>query len=284
MLKVLHGADFHLDAPFRALPPEKAAQRREEQRDLLLRLADTVREQGVELVLLAGDLLDSEQIYGETAQLLARALGSMGVPVFLAPGNHDFWSPRSPYARIQWPENVHIFHSSQVEAVPLPRLGCTVYGAAFTAPARADRVLEGFRAEGEGLRLMVLHGSTEPTDRYGPVPAADIAASGLDYLALGHVHTASGLNRTGDTWCAYAGCQEGRRFDTVFLDPPYRLGLEQKTLAGLCRGGLLQEDAWIIVEAALETDSSWAEDLGLAVIREKRYKTNKHVFLSQDTE
>ena len=78
--------------------------------------------------------------------------------------------------------------------------------------------------------------------------------------------------------------QEGRRFDTVFLDPPYRLGLEQKTLAGLCRGGLLQEDAWIIVEAALETDFSWAEDLGLAVIREKRYKTNKHVFLSQVTE
>lgn len=227
MLKVLHGADFHLDAPFRALPPEKAAQRREEQRSLLLRLADTVREQEIELVLLAGDLLDSGQIYGETAQLLAQALGSVGVPVFIAPGNHDFWSPRSPYARIQWPENVHIFHSPQVEAVPLPRLGCTVYGAAFTGPARADRALEGFRPQGEGLHLMVLHGSTEPTDRYGPVPAGDIAASGLDYLALGHVHTASGLNRTGDTWWAYPGCPEGRGFDETGDKGVYCLNIDK---------------------------------------------------------
>ncbi len=256
MLKVLHGADFHLDAPFRALPPEKAAQRREEQRDLLLRLADTVREQGVELVLLAGDLLDSEQIYGETAQLLARALGSMGVPVFLAPGNHDFWSPRSPYARIQWPENVHIFHSSQVEAVPLPRLGCTVYGAAFTAPARADRVLEGFRAEGEGLRLMVLHGSTEPTDRYGPVPAADIAASGLDYLALGHVHTASGLNRTGDTWWAYPGCPEGRGFDETGDKGVYCLEIDKgqvrETFLPLCRRRYVEKEADLAGRPAAE--------------------------------
>ena len=31
MVKVIHGADFHLDAPFAALPPERAAQRRAEQ-------------------------------------------------------------------------------------------------------------------------------------------------------------------------------------------------------------------------------------------------------------
>ena len=32
MLKIIHGADFHLDAPFAALSPEQAAQRRAEQR------------------------------------------------------------------------------------------------------------------------------------------------------------------------------------------------------------------------------------------------------------
>ena len=209
-----------------------------------------------ENVVLAGDLLDSEQIYGETAQLLARALGSMGVPVFLAPGNHDFWSPRSPYARIQWPENVHIFHTAQAEAVPLPRLGCTVYGAAFTAPARADRVLEGFRAEGEGLRLMVLHGSTEPTDRYGPVPAADIAASGLDYLALGHVHTASGLNRTGDTWWAYPGCPEGRGFDETGDKGVYCLEIDKgqvrETFLPLCRRRYVEKEADLAGRPAAE--------------------------------
>ena len=35
MLKIIHGADFHLDSPFAGLAPERAAQRREEQRALL---------------------------------------------------------------------------------------------------------------------------------------------------------------------------------------------------------------------------------------------------------
>ena len=39
MLTIIHGADFHLDAPFAALPPDKARARRAEQRELLDRLA-----------------------------------------------------------------------------------------------------------------------------------------------------------------------------------------------------------------------------------------------------
>lgn len=38
MLTFLHAADFHLDSPFHALPPEQAAERRQEQRQLLTRL------------------------------------------------------------------------------------------------------------------------------------------------------------------------------------------------------------------------------------------------------
>ena len=134
MLKVLHGADFHLDAPFRALPPHKAAQRRAEQRELLGRMAETVRSEGVDLVLLAGDLLDSDQIYGETAQILAQSLEHMKVPVLVAPGNHDFWSARSPYARISWPENVYIFHTAHIEGVKLEKLGCTVLVSSHLLP------------------------------------------------------------------------------------------------------------------------------------------------------
>ena len=44
MLKIIHGADFHLDSPFSGLTPERAAQRRGEQRELLGRLADLARE------------------------------------------------------------------------------------------------------------------------------------------------------------------------------------------------------------------------------------------------
>ena len=214
MLKLIHGADFHLDAPFAALPADKARQRRAEQRELLGRLADLAEGEGAHLVLLSGDLLDGGETYQETVEALARTLGEIRVPVFIAPGNHDWYGPRSPYAGTVWPDNVHIFTSGQVEAVELPELGCVVHGAAFTAPQADRSPLAGFSAPRDGrIHLMVLHGEVGGQGRYGPVDPADIAASGLAYLALGHVHACSGLQRTGETFWAYPGCPEGRGFD-----------------------------------------------------------------------
>ena len=84
MLKLIHGADLHLDSPFSGLTPEQAARRREEQRELLDRLARLARDKQADLVLLAGDLLDSQRCYRETAQALARALGDIPCPVFIS--------------------------------------------------------------------------------------------------------------------------------------------------------------------------------------------------------
>ena len=214
MLKLIHGADFHLDAPFAALSTDKARQRRAEQRQLLVRLADLVEEEQAQLVLLAGERLDGGQAYQETVELLAHALGQLKVPVFIAPGNHDCYGPRSVYAGTFWPDNVHIFSSVGIESVELPQLNCVVHGAAFTTPQADRSPLMGFTAPADGRRhLMVLHGDVDGKGRYGPIAPADIAASNLDYLALGHVHTCSGLQKAGETWWAYPGCPEGRGFD-----------------------------------------------------------------------
>ena len=214
MLKIIHAADLHLDSPFAGLSPEQAALRREEQRGLLARLADLANEEQADLVLLAGDLLDGERVYRETADLLARTLGRIKAKVFISPGNHDPYEAGSPYAQPIWPDNVRIFTSPRPEAVPLPELGCTVYGAAFTQEQQEDNPLSGFSATGDGLNLMVLHGNTQGRD-YAPISPADIAASGLDYLALGHIHQPSGLQKSGHTYWAYPGCPEGRGFDEL---------------------------------------------------------------------
>ena len=108
-IKLLHAADLHLDSPFEALPAGKAAIRRREQRELLDALARLAASERVDLVLLSGDLLDSSSTYFETGESLIQALRSIPAAVFIAPGNHDFYSPKSPYARLQMPENVHIF-------------------------------------------------------------------------------------------------------------------------------------------------------------------------------
>lgn len=67
-LKILHAADLHLDSPFEGLGAGKAAIRRKEQRELLNRLAELAVSEQVDVVLLAGDLLDSGNTYYETGR------------------------------------------------------------------------------------------------------------------------------------------------------------------------------------------------------------------------
>ena len=70
-------------------------------------------------------------------------------------------------------------------------------------------------------------------------------------------------------------------FDIIFMDPPYDRGLERKVLNYLSGSGLVYDDTTIIIEASRETDFSYVEALGFTVIREKIYKTNKHVFIEK---
>ena len=71
-------------------------------------------------------------------------------------------------------------------------------------------------------------------------------------------------------------------FDYIFMDPPYQSGMEQEVLIYLAGSGLLKEDGVIIIEAAADTDFSYVSGMGLKVIREKKYKTNKHIFVTKE--
>lgn len=215
MIKFLHAADLHLDSPFRALPPEKAAARRTEQRQLLEDLVELCNTEQCDLLLLSGDLFDAAAAWQDTMDALTRAFRSCRARIFIAPGNHDFYTPGSPYCK-NWPENVHIFHKPVPETVVIPELGAAVWGAAFTGQS-APSLLEGFRVWDEGLlNLMVLHGDTEtPGSTYNPITRQQIEQSGLDYLALGHIHAASGRRQAGKTVYAWPGCAMGRGFDEL---------------------------------------------------------------------
>jgi DNA repair exonuclease SbcCD nuclease subunit len=215
-IRVLHAADLHLDSPFEALEADKAALRRAEQRALLGRIAELAQTRQVDLVLLPGDLLDSGSSYRETAISLCDALSRMEKPVFIAPGNHDCYSPRAPWARLELPENVHVFTSGAIERVELPQLDAEVFGAAFTdesAPPLLRYFTPPENAENR-IRLLCLHGEVGSGEgKYDPITEEELARSGMHYAALGHSHAYSGLRRAGDVFYAWPGCAEGRGFD-----------------------------------------------------------------------
>ncbi len=214
MIKFLHAADLHLDSPFASLSPKQAGERRAEQRALLTDIVELCNREGCDLLLLAGDLFDSDNAFQDTIDALIRALRTCTARVFISPGNHDFYAPGSPYATAQWPENVHIFRKDSIESVVIPELGCEVYGAAFTS-ANAPSLLQGFRVRDEELlNLMVLHGDALQTDSpYNAVTRDQIASSGLDYLALGHIHAFGQPSPVEKTVYAWPGCPMGRGFD-----------------------------------------------------------------------
>lgn len=70
-------------------------------------------------------------------------------------------------------------------------------------------------------------------------------------------------------------------FDYVFMDPPYDMGLERNVLIAMAEHEILSEDGLIIIEASVDTDFSYIESLGYGLIKEKIYRTNKHMFIEK---
>ena len=75
---------------------------------------------------------------------------------------------------------------------------------------------------------------------------------------------------------------ENKVFDVIFMDPPYDHEFEKRVLEHLAYSKLVYSDTLIIVEASMETDMSYVSDLGFKIEKEKKYKTNKHIFIKKE--
>lgn len=201
-MKIAHLADVHLDAPFAQFGA--AAQRKrqsaiEESFKQALREASDRR---VDLLVIAGDLYEQERFTPNTASFLRTEFGDFGLPVYIAPGNHDHYVPKSLYATSDWPSNVHIFMTAQLEPIGIED-GLTLWGAAHRVPATTTNFLSGFTVDRGGINLSLFHGAEESElvyvhqlggddekkAAYAPFRAKQIAEAGLDHAFVGHIHT-----------------------------------------------------------------------------------------------
>lgn len=68
--------------------------------------------------------------------------------------------------------------------------------------------------------------------------------------------------------------------DIVFVDAPYGQGFDEQVLISAQRSKAVTEDTIIIIEEKKERElDDIASALGFDIIKEKVYKTNKHIFL-----
>lgn len=190
-------ADLHLDRRFAWASPASAKRRRHAIRATLqnvLSLADRV---DADAVLCGGDLYENELFTPDTAAFVASAF-DCGRPVLISPGNHDFYSASSMYARTAWSPNVTVFRESVLRPQTLGD-GLTVWGAAHLAPSGTPGFLDSFAGvDRGGANLALFHGSErgglaiEGDGKVGHAPfdAKQIPGAGFDYAFVGHHHGA----------------------------------------------------------------------------------------------
>lgn len=213
-MRILHTADWHLDAPMAGYDEKTVESLHRHLRTVPQKIAKLCKSESCDLWIIAGDLFDGAYTK-ETMVAVRSALESVDVPVIITPGNHDYMGQNSPYVQEQWPSHVHIFTENQISSIDLPALNCTVYGAGYTS-MDCPALLKGFHADAAARwQIGVLHGEVgSASSNYCPISRHQLQESGLHYLALGHIHKAGSL-RSGDTVCAWPGCPMGKGFDEL---------------------------------------------------------------------
>lgn len=219
-MKLVHTSDIHLDMCFSALrmPAGFGNRRRQGLRDVFQRIVKRAGDWPADALLIAGDLFDLDRVSRDTVAFLVDAFRSIShVPVFIAPGNTDPFTPASPYATESWPKNVTIFRKPEWQDVTVCEGALTVHGFAFDGPEisanpfGALRIPENDRSR---VHVAVAHGSERghvPPNKpaCAPFDAQAAAAAGLDYLALGHFHEAAQIAGDFQTTMWYCGAPEG---------------------------------------------------------------------------
>ncbi|MCL2838394.1 MAG: DNA repair exonuclease [Oscillospiraceae bacterium] len=216
MPKILHCADIHFDSPLTAnLPAVLADRRGEELRETFSKIIEYAK--NVDILLIAGDLFNSAFVSRETITFLIGKFAQIpDTAVFIAAGNHDFLSPNSYYKTVDFGKNVYVF-SEKFEKIEIPRLQTAVFGVSQSQAHHSETLVRELDVNKNYTNIMLLHGEvvSGENSEFHPISREFIENSGMDYVALGHVHKYSGINRAGTTAWAYSGIPEGRGFDEL---------------------------------------------------------------------
>ena len=196
-MKLLLFSDLHLDASFAWAGQQLAWRRQDALRNALRQVAALAVELDVDALCCGGDLYEQERLRPDTGEFLRKTFaGLRPLPVFLAPGNHDWYGPSSLYRNVEWTDNVHVFGEAMLLPVTLAD-GFTLWGAAHCGSISTHGFLDGFRVDRGGFHVALFHGSEQgdlPFQDTGKLPLApfhadQIPQSGLAHALLGHFHT-----------------------------------------------------------------------------------------------
>ncbi|MFT4417208.1 metallophosphoesterase family protein [Fredinandcohnia humi] len=218
-LTFLHIADLHLDSPFSGLSnlPQAMFKRVQESTfTSFSRLITIAIEHEVDFVVISGDIFDSEDRSLRAQSRFRKEMERLleyHIDAFVIHGNHDHVG--GSWLHFEWPSNVHVFSSGEVEVKGFEKNGETLahlYGFSYTKKAVEENKSRYYeKKEGASFHIGLLHGSVEGEtthSQYAPFLLSDLQQKGFDYWALGHIHVREVL--TEDPPIIYPGNIQGR--------------------------------------------------------------------------
>ncbi len=218
MIRILHTADIHLGREF----PILRQRGKEYRKQLLITFEQIVKlaiDKRVSLVLIAGDLFDTNQVQGiVVGKVLSEfeKLEKENIRVCICPGTHDCYTEDSIYRFVRFPANVTVFTPDKEHEV-FEDLDLTVYAKAFDGKQVGKSPLLGLSLVKESrFHVGMAHCSIKVEGLIEKdsmiLDKKEIEVSGLDYVALGHWHSFRDCSQ-GDTTAYYCGSPE-----PIYLD------------------------------------------------------------------
>ncbi|QPE04227.1 exonuclease SbcCD subunit D [Microbacterium schleiferi] len=216
-MRILHTSDWHIGRTFHGHSTLPAL------REVLAALVEQVRENAVDLVIVAGDVFDSSTPPAECYTLLTdtlSALADTGAAVVVTSGNHDS-AARLGFQSALLRSGIHVLTDPATVDTPITLTDAHgpvhVYGIPYLEPALLRRTWPGERLRTQhdaiahamrliradlaargGRSIVVSHcfaAGVEPTPglerdiQQGGLDVVPLAEfEGIDYVALGHIH------------------------------------------------------------------------------------------------
>jgi len=222
-MRFIHTADWQLGMTRRFLDDDAQPRYSAARRDAVAGLGALAQRTGAEFVVVAGDVFDANQLAPRVISQSLAAMGRIGVPVYLLPGNHDPLDPSSVYTSKQFltecPDNVTVLDRAGVFDV---RPGVQIVAAPWrskhpTTDLAADVLAE--LPSADTARILLAHGAVDVLDpdrdniaaiRMAAVTAA-LERSAVHYVALGDKHSRTEVGDSGRVW--YSGSPEVTDYD-----------------------------------------------------------------------
>ena len=208
-MKIIHCSDLHLDSRMETnLSSKKAKERNQEILLTFERLVQYAKNEGVSIIMLAGDLFDTNRISASSVDyFLNEVRNAQDIDFLYLKGNHD--ESKYAFEAEILPDNLKLF-SDAWTSYTYDFL--TISGIEMNYDNESS-LYDELRLDSKQTNIVMMHGQEATQPGVDMVCLPRLRNKGIDYLALGHIHSykKDKLDERGSY--AYCGCLEGRGFD-----------------------------------------------------------------------